>query len=142
MDFATRKDLDVLTRWGTSFHSKCPYSALSSKSPQAIQKYLAWHLASTTACIIKTDSGMIGGVIQPALDYAQGLVVRESFLWCERPKDGLRLIKGLEDWARQRDVQYLEMSTLCDSLGDRIGNILCQRRGYTPLQKTYRLKIE
>jgi len=140
--FAILDDLPLLTKWGREFHSHCPYSSVSERSDTAIRDYLAWHIQSTSACVIKTDDGMIGGVLQPALDYADGLVARETFMWSEgRNGDMLRLLKSLENWAEQRGAQFIEISSLFDGTGERLQKVF-ERKGYEGLQKTFRKKLK
>ncbi len=135
--FAVLDDIDELTQWGVKFHNACPYRDADGNR---IKEYIHWHITSTTACVIRTSGGMIGAVFQPALAYTDGFVARESFLWCDAPGDGLALIKALQDWAKMRGATHIEMSTLCNVTGQRLGKVL-QRRGYEPLQKTYRLEL-
>lgn len=139
--FATESCLDELVVWGKNFHNYSPYSDEALKRPDAIKVYLKWHVVSTEACILRTDYGMIGGVLQPALDYVNGIVARESFLWCERAGDGLRLVSALENWAVKRGASHIEMSVLSDVTGERLSQVL-KRRGYDHLQTVLRKQFK
>ena len=134
--FAEMSDLETLKDWGQAFHKASEYASKEPSCQEALERYLVWHIQSTSACILMTERGMIGAVCQPKLDHLTHLVARETFLYSNQPGDLFRLIASLEKWAVQRGAKSVELSALSNDVGSRLGNVLA-RKSYRPLQVTY-----
>lgn len=108
---------------GQKFHAMsgqaCPFD------PEAFSDLIGRMIKTPSAVVLKSDAGMIGGVLSPAYCAPQWVMAVEVFWWAER--GGLGLLRAFEEWAREQGAQEVRMTSL--SANPRAGKVLA-RRGY------------
>lgn len=123
-------DIPALVEMGRRFHA-------ASGQPmgfdaRAVEGLLAGMIVSDRACVLMTDHGGIGGVLNPAYCDPAWMMAVELFWWAER--DGLRLLRGFEDWARDMGAAEVRMTSLAALPR---ADVILRRKGYAPAEISY-----
>ena len=125
---ATEDDIQRLIEMGRKFHAQ---SGLPFGFDDAAVGALLSALTGG-GVIIMTDSGAIGGVMNPAYCDPSWRMAVELFWWAE--KDGLALLRAFEEWAAERGASEVRMTSLASL--PRADTIL-RRKGYAATEISY-----
>ena len=81
--------------------------------------------------------GAIGGMCHPDI-YGSDLVAEEFFWFVSESyrKDGIRLYRTFENWARERGAKTLQMVHLSDSMPDKLKKFYL-RSGFAEIETRY-----
>lgn len=128
---AIEADIPQLVDMARKFHDASNQFAPFS---EAASTGLAQNLmASPDGVIFITDAGMIGGMLGPAY-CAEGWNFAVELFWWAEDRNGLRLLKAFEDWAKSKNANEVRMTTLTNlGAADKI----LRKRGYQPLEISY-----
>ena len=90
-------------------------------------------ILADTGVILLSDRGMIGGSLAPAYTAPDWLMAVEMF-WFAEDGQGLRLLRGFEQWAADGGASEVRMTTLA---GLSQADAILTRRGYAALETSY-----
>ena len=128
---ATADDIPLLVDMGRKFHAAsnqfCDYSEAATGG------MLARMIEAEEAVVLISEKGLIGGVLSPAYCADNWKMAVELFWWAE-DRQGLRLLKGFEDWAALNGANEIRMTTLTNLTR---ADELLRRKGYAPLEISY-----
>lgn len=128
---ATHADLEMLAAFGAAQHAMSGVAAPFDRG--AFSDFAGFLIDSDTATVLVSQRGMIGGVLFPAYCAADWRMAVELFWWAEDGQ-GLRLLSGFEQWAREHGAREVRMTTLASH--ERAALAL-QRRGYVPTETSH-----
>ena len=127
---ATSADIPRLVDMGRKFHAASGVACPFDEGP--VSAVLINLISSPTGCLIVSEGGAIGGMLAPAYCARSWSMAIEMFWWAER--DGLRLLRAFEDWAREQGADEVRMTTL--SALPR-ADALLRHKGYAPVEISY-----
>lgn len=91
---------------------------------------------SEDSILLMDDGAMAAALVYPHFFNTDVKIAQELFWWVDEDRRGtgvaIRLLNGLEDWARGAGAKSLTMI----SMGGGVGEIY-KRRGYRPFEETY-----
>jgi GNAT superfamily N-acetyltransferase len=127
---ATLDDIPALLAMGKAFHAEsllpCAFDL------DAMGAVLRQMIESDGAAVLMTDSGVIGGAMNPAYCDPTWLYAVELFWWAHG--DGMKLLRSFERWAQQAGAKEIRMTSLATlPRADRI--LRCV--GYAPAEISY-----
>lgn len=129
---ATVDDLPRLLEMGRKFHAQSGMAFGFDDS--AVSELLTALIAN--GCVLMTERGVIGGMLNPAYCDPAWVMAVELFWWAEG--DGLLLLKGFEEWAESVGASEVRMTSLASL--PRADAIL-RRKGYAPAEISYQKVI-
>jgi len=123
---AETSDLPRILEMGLKFHDaggvKAPYSK------DATARTVQGLIDSPDGVVLVSETGMIGGAVMAAYCSDSWKIAVELFWWAE-DRQGLKLLRGFEQWAASAGANEIRMTTIHSLDGaDRI----LSRRGYAP----------
>ena len=121
---ATLEDIPDLVDMGRKFHAQS--KMLCGFDPVASAGILEGMINSDAATVIRSDSGGIGGILNPAYCDPSWVMAVELFWWAD-DRQGLKLINEFEKWAKSMNANEVRMTSL--QAIPRSAEIL-DRRGY------------
>lgn len=124
------EDVPQIVSMGEKFHAM-------SKSPFGYDKSAAADFAvglieRDNGAVFLSDHGVIGGALSSAYCNPAWVFAVELFWWAER--DGLKLLRRFEEWAREMDAQEVRMTSLASL--PRADAVL-RRKGYDQMEISY-----
>lgn len=128
---ATEADIPAIVEMGRAFNaaSRSPVEYDEEQAAEAARGLIAL----PDGVVLVSEKGMIGGAIAPAYFNAAWRMAVELFWWSE-DRQGIRLLRAFEDWAREHGANEVRMTTLASIAGpERI----LKRRGYSPAEISY-----
>ena len=129
---ATLADIPRLAEWGQRFAERAKLVDHVGYEPADMAN--TFKVMIEDHLVLVGDNGAIGAMKGPhPFNYAH-ICAQEVFWWSEG-REGLRLLDGLEPWARA-NCHSLRMITLESVDADRTAR-LYERKGYTPLERGY-----
>lgn len=127
---ATEADIPRLIEMGARFHEGA--SLPMRFDAGAVGAFLAGLIANESATVLVSDAGMIGGVLAPSYCNPEWLMAVELFWWADR--DGLRLLRAFEGWARDAGAAEVRMTSLASIPRS---DVLLRRKGYGAVEISY-----
>ena len=70
-------------------------------------------MAQPSACVFVTPTGFIAGMLQPTV-ISPKPVAKELGWWSGDRRDGVRLLRAFETWAKERGATLVQLSTAPD----------------------------
>ena len=129
---ATLADIPQLAEWGQRFAERAKLVDHVGYEPADMEN--TFKVMIEDHLVLVGENGAIGAMKGPhPFNYAH-ICAQEVFWWSEG-REGLRLLDGLETWARA-NCHSLRMITLESVDADRTAR-LYERKGYTPLERGY-----
>lgn len=114
---ATLTDLDAMVRMGTEFHDSTPYAMDSERNPAQYRALGELLITDPTGVIFVRESdyrivGMLGAML---FDHpVTGERTAGELFWWAAPNSrgvtGVRLLKALEAWAREKGAERIQMT--------------------------------
>lgn len=128
---ATEDDIPELVDMGKKFHEAgglaCAFNEVATGT------FLERMIESGDAVVFRSDKGMIGGgVSNPYCDPDWRLAL--EFFWWSEDKQGVKLFKAFEEWARSKNADEIRMTTIPDLPA---AEKIVKRRGYQPSEISY-----
>lgn len=132
---ATHDDIPRLVEMGAAFHdaSGQPFSY----NEDATELLLKSMIDLPTATVIRSDNGLIGGMLNPAYCDPSWIMAVELFWWAT-DKQGVKLLSAFEEWAKSQGAHEVRMTTLEDMPG---ADKIMARRGYKATEISYQRVI-
>lgn len=125
---ATHKDVDVVVDMGRDFHAYSPWRAIEFDR-DATSAFVTSLIDNGVVFI--SDTGMIGGLMNPLYFNPSYAVACELFWWAK--SGGRELMKAFEDWASGNSASGIQFSSLGDERSDRMA-VLFERAGYSKVE--------
>lgn len=116
---------------GRKFHNAA--GVVAPYSEDATAQTLQALIDSPDGVLLVSDGGMIGGATMSAYCSDDWKIAVEMFWWCE-DKQGLKLLRGFEEWAREQGANEVRMTTIHSLEG--AARIL-GRKGYAPREVSH-----
>ena len=139
---ATPEDADRVVEMGQHFVSKTEYKSFIDYNPERVKEIISKLLEQDNAVIFVSGSdasltGMIAVVIYDHMWSGQP-TAGELFWWVEPEarRDGVRLLRAAEDWARHKRVEKMQMIAPNRKVGQ-----FYERCGYVPVESTYQRNL-
>lgn len=107
---ATLDDLPFLLDIGERFFAYSPYQGLVSYDREALAGFLAGMVENPQACVLRHETGVIGGLLTPIYFSSEARAAAELFWWAD--SRGGELSKAFEAWAVQAGATVITMSCL------------------------------
>lgn len=127
---ATLDDIPALLAMGKAFHAAAILPCAFDLN--AMGAVLQAMIEADSAAVLMTDSGVIGGAINPAYCDPTWLYAVELFWWAQG--DGLKLLRAFERWAQNAGAKEIRMTSLATlPRADRL--LRCV--GYAPAEVSY-----
>lgn len=95
---------------GRAFHAASNQSA--GYDDAAVSALISTMIDADAACILTSDAGAIGGMLNPAYCDPGWIMAIELFWWAKG--DGMKLLRGFEQWAVSNGANEIRMTTLCN----------------------------
>jgi len=127
---AQKEDIPRLVEMLRAFHAASNQSA--GYDDKAIAALISTMIDADTACILTSDAGLIGGMLNPAYCDPRWIMAVEMFWWAKG--DGMTLLRGFEQWAGINGANEIRMTTLCNLPR---ADALLKHSGYTPSEISY-----
>lgn len=128
---ATYGDLDAVVRLGADFHSYSPWRDVPF-NPDATSEFVRKLIDS--GVVFMSDTGMIGGLLNPLYFNPEHVVAVELFWWAT--KNGRELMQAFEEWAVENGAHSIQFSALGDDKADRMAQLF-DRAGYRKVETGY-----
>lgn len=90
-------------------------------------------MAAPSCVVLVSDRGFICGALVPSPSNASWVTAFEMFWWAE-DRNGLRLLKAFEDWAKENGANEVKPSHPVNET--RVAQLF-ERRGFTPTETVY-----
>ena len=136
---AEHKDIPDIVRMGKAFASALG----EDHDVESIEITAKELIDSDIGVILIEDHAMAGALVVPNFFHKSRLIATELFWWVDKEARGngagLRLLNGLESWAKSKDAERLTMVGM-ESLDPRIG-VLYKRAGYKKFETSYVRKL-
>ena len=136
---AEHKDIPDIVRMGKAFASALG----EDHDAESIEITARELIDSDIGVILIEDHAMAGALVVPNFFHKSRLIATELFWWVDKEARGngagLRLLNGLESWAKSKDAERLTMVGM-ESLDPRIG-VLYKRAGYKKFETSYVRKL-
>ena len=136
---AEYKDIPDIVRMGKAFASALG----EDHDAESIEITARELIDSDIGVILIEDHAMAGALVVPNFFHKSRLIATELFWWVDKEARGngagLRLLNGLESWAKSKDAERLTMVGM-ESLDPRIG-VLYKRAGYKKFETSYVRKL-
>jgi hypothetical protein len=130
---ATIEDLPQLLGWAAAFADYHPLTRAAGHDPASVETMMRAMIADPDKALLMHAHGAIGGIVAPMWLNPRVRVATELFWWASR--DGLQLMRAFEDWAREQDVDVVQMIAI---LGvDRDVTSIYDRAGYLPAELNF-----
>ncbi len=129
---ATLADIPQLAEWGQRFAERAKLVDHVGYEPADMVN--TFKVMIEDHLVLVGENGAIGAMKGPHPFNYTHICAQEVFWWSEG-REGLRLLDGLETWARA-NCHSLRMITLESVDADRTAR-LYERKGYTPLERGY-----
>ncbi len=107
---ATVADIPFLLDIGERFFAYSPYQGLAKYDPETVGTFLKWMMDSSDACVIRHDTGAIGGLLTPIYFSKDTKVATELFWWAD--SNGAALSKAFEAWGKDVGATVITMACL------------------------------
>lgn len=128
---ATYDDLPMVVDFGREFHSISPWREIpfDGDSTSAFATKLI-----DGGVILISETGMIGGLLNPLYFNPSYVVACELFWWAKA--GGRQLMAAFEEWAEEEGAMGLQFSALGDDNADRMARLF-NRSGYRKVETGY-----
>ncbi len=127
---AADTDIPRLLDMGAEFHkaAKMPFKFNAETMGVMFRNMIE----NDAACVLISDSGLIGGIAAPAYCDPEYIQAIELFWWAE--SGGIKLLRAFEEWATNIGVNEIRMTSLASlPRADR----LLKKFGYAPAEISY-----
>lgn len=126
-------DLDAITAMGRKFHGKTIHGQQVHFNEESFRNLCVGLIVEDDSDLIVTDdcSAMAALMTFPSMANDQKLVSTEMWLWSETPGHGIKLLKRLEELARERGAVSMALTSQ-NNLRDV--SPLYKRLGYHPME--------
>lgn len=121
---AAYADLDTVVRFGADFHAYSPWSGIAFNA-DATKAFCARLIDG--GVILISDTGMIGGLLNPLYFNPEHIVACELFWWAK--SGGRALMEAFEEWGRENGAHSFQFSALGDDKAERMARLF-DRAGY------------
>ena len=128
---AVESDIPELVEMARAFHGMAPHGEIADFDAETMARTMAFLIGSETAVLLRSDDGMIGGVLVPAYFNGMVLILDELFWWAHA--GGVQLRNAFEAWGRDRGAKSVVMSTLVDGRMRATARLM-QMGGYRPIE--------
>ena len=128
---ATITDIPELLEMGKKFHAASgqPFEF----NEDAVGSLLIDMMLLPDGVVFRSDAGLVGGKIAPAYCDPDWRVAIELFWWAE-DRQGLKLLRAFEAWAKDNEANEVRMTTL-PALPS--ADAIVRRFGYEPSEISY-----
>lgn len=128
---ATHDDLPMVVSFGRDFHAVSPWREIpfDGDSTSAFCSKLI-----DGGVILVSDTGMIGGLMNPLYFNPSYVVACELFWWAK--SGGRELMEAFESWAEKEGALALQFSALGDDKEERMARLF-DRAGYRKVETGY-----
>lgn len=138
---AELRDIPTIARLGKAFHAEAGWSDIVDYVEEDCAATLEAMLSLGIILVAEEDGeiiGMAGGVMIPIYFNRDHLTGEELFLWVrpDRRGAGIKLLKALEDAAREKGCQSWGMKSLATVNPERMDTYY-RRKGYRPSEQSY-----
>ncbi|MCI5040026.1 MAG: hypothetical protein MRY81_10110 [Donghicola eburneus] len=132
---ATLQDIPRLAALGQRFHaaSGMPFGY----DPDQIAGFLQGLIENESGVVLCSEQSLICGVLSPAYCDPNWMMAVELAWWSE-DRQGLKLLRAFEAWARDKGANEVRMTTLCSLPA---AEKIMSRTGYAPAEISYRKVI-
>lgn len=128
---ATHDDVDMVVDMGRDFHAYSPWSHIEFDR-EATKEFIGKVIEG--GVVFLSDSGMIGGVLNPLYFNPSHVVAAELFWWAK--SGGIPLMRAFEEWAKENNARGLQFSGLGDAKSERMDRLFT-RSGYRKVETGY-----
>lgn len=141
---AILSDIPKLVEQGHRFVDDLPFDVESDEG--SIQKVLTNLINDDSAIVFVSDDGLsaIGGLAFPFFFNNNILTGQELFWWVNesdrKGRIGITLINALEDWAKNKGVEYFSMTSLDNEMKDKLSSFY-ERKGYIKNEQSFVRKM-
>lgn len=128
---ATSEDVSAIVDMGREFHAYSPWRDVEFDA-DAVSVFVERLIDG--GVIFISETGMIGGVINPLYFNPAHSVAAELFWWAK--SGGRELMARFEEWAVEQGASGIQFSALGDSQSDRMDRLFI-RAGYSKVETGY-----
>lgn len=128
---ATQDDVGAVVRFGSDFHAYSPWKSIPF-DPDATSEFVTKLING--GVVFMSDTGMIGGLLNPLYFNPAHVVAVELFWWAT--KNGRELMSAFEDWAQENGAHSIQFSALGDDRAERMAQLF-DRAGYRKVETGY-----
>ena len=128
---ATHDDLDLVVNFGRDFHAVSPWREISF-DPDSTKDFCARLVDG--GVILLSETGMIGGLLNPLYFNPAYVVACEMFWWAK--SGGRELMEAFEKWGADEGAVALQFSALGDDKAERMARLF-DLAGYRKVETGY-----
>lgn len=133
---AKEEDIPELVRLGSGFHAGMIYADRPFR-PEVFEETLLGYMGRDEFAVWIGDKAMAVGMVGP--HPATGhIMASEVFLYSEGAKQGLKLLREMANWAKEKGASEL---ILTDQMNMRDLAALYSRIGAKPVERVYRAEL-
>lgn len=128
---ADHDDVDAVVRFGADFHAYSPWKSVPFDAEATAQ--FVGRLIDNGVIFI-SETGMIGGLLNPLYFNPSHIVAVELFWWAT--KGGRDLMQAFEAWSEEQGASAIQFSALGDHQSERMAQLF-DRAGYRKVETGY-----
>lgn len=135
---ATYDDIPQLLAMGERFAEATGLSDIIPYDAATVENLFRLLIDGDNGILLITDGGAVGALMFPAMINANHITAQELFWWVDPDKrgHGVRLMRALEEAARERGAQSLMMSTIGALDNDGLAAFY-ERNGYRRADRNF-----
>lgn len=125
---ATHDDVSMVVDMGSAFHDYSTWRSVPFDR-DATSAFVSNLIEN--GVVFVSDTGMIGGLMNPLYFNPSFSVACELFWWAK--SGGRKLMKAFEEWAEENEAKGIQFSSLGDEQSERMA-VLFDRAGYSKVE--------
>lgn len=144
---ASTDDTPRLVEMGRRFFAETGFSVVAEFDDESFARTLTGLIEGENGAVFVAEEGeiigFIGGMVYPQFFNAAHTTGQEFFLWCDREHRkgaGRKLLKALENWARNQGARSFTMVALDSNRPEAVA-AMYRRAGYQPSERNFIRKL-